>query len=316
MLDRLDPIARESDAFGVHAARVRALEEKCPTDEEVRLARGKFLRGLDLPLDVLVPRASLRNDSRVRRCHVWGGPIPTGAFARVGAGVYVAAPEFVFVQFARVLTVPQLVRLGFEQCGGYATSLCGTSAASRCLPATTSSAIARFAGRIDGAPGVGKARRAARCVADRSGSPMETVLVCLLCLPRTMGGYGLPFPAMNKRIDVPAGQRAMLGRSWLACDAYWPERNYAIEYDGRLYHRGAANVARDYVRSNSLALLGISTTLCTARDIFDETRFDHLAHQVARGLGVRLRKRDLGPAWRVRCSALRASLLDGACKGP
>ena len=133
-------------------------------------------------------------------------------------------------------------------------------------------------------------------------------MVMLLTLPRTVGGYGLPVPAMNERIDVPIEARRFVGRFWVACDARWPS-GLALEYDGREHHRGRSNVVRDYGRANDLAALGIPVRTCTIEMMRDWGQFDRLARQVARDIGVRLRARDLEGNWRDKNRKLRKLLI-------
>ncbi len=52
----------------------------------------------------------------------------------------------------------------------------------------------------------------------------------LLCLPYSLGGYGLPHPTMNAEMPLPKNVAAT-GRSSLRCDLYWPAVRLDVEYD-------------------------------------------------------------------------------------
>lgn len=261
------------------------------------------------PIDLLVPEGAARRNTLARVCHVWSGPVPYGAFVPLGKGMYLSTPEFLFVQLAAQLDMPRLMLLGFELCGFYATERGGCPSQKRCQPLTSPDRLRGFVEGIDGARGVKRARRSVRFAVGGSGSPMESAMVALACMPRAYGGYGLPLPQMNPRIDVPLPQRELLGRTWVACDAFWPAARFALEYDGREDHEGSANVARDHARANDLMTLGIAVETVDAATLYDLHRFDKVVRKAAKRIGYRLDTRGFGTAWHRKRSELRADIL-------
>lgn len=309
LLDELEALPRNSERLGMRPARVRSLEEEPPDDAVLRGLLKSALHGMGRPVHVLVSCADRRRWNDIVRCHVWTAPVPPGAFVRIGTRLFVATPEFVFLQKSLRLSRIELVRYGYGLCGGYAIAPAGFEDSSRCLPLTTVDMLRRFLSKVEGGThGLRSSLWAARHIAGRSGSPMESVMVMLLTLPRTIGGYGLPLPSMNERVDVPPEARHLVGRPWVACDARWPS-GLALEYDGKEHHRGRANVVRDYGRANDLAALGIPVRTCAIEMMRDWEEFDRLARQVARDIGVRLRGRDLGEGWRDANRKLRRLLI-------
>lgn len=261
------------------------------------------------PVDLLVPTPQNRRKSSLRTCHIWGSPMPSASFVPLIGGVHLAMPEFVFLQLAPRLSLPRLIMLGFEACGFYGAPRPGCLATDRCMPLTSVGRLQRFVDTAGGAYGVKRARSALRFVLDGSASIMESAMVVLACLPRSHGGYGLPLPTMNPRIDVPATKRELLGRSWVTCDAFWPEARFALEYDGRRDHTGNDNLMRDYARASDLVALGIATDTITKETLFNTHQFDKTVRKVAKSIGYKLNARDFGTTWHRKREELRDDII-------
>lgn len=301
------PVTRDAVWLDMRPVRLWALPDRLPSDRLIRLLLEDELRGFRQPVELLVSSAKARGRSALKTCRVWGGPVAAGTCVRVGARLYVSTPEFLALQMARTLSLAELLAFLYELCGFYAVRHWGYDAAIRCRPASSEKLLRSFVGRMDGAPGVKGLRRALRFVRDGSGSPMETVMVLLLCLPHKLGGYGIPFPAMNGAVDIPEDLQGALGGRQFFCDAYWRDRRFALEYDGRLYHEGSERVHRDYVRANGLRALGVGTEVVTMAEVGNVVAFDAVARRVARALGVQLRGLDC--LWEERRRNLRGELL-------
>lgn len=163
---------------------------------------------------------------------------------------------------------------------------------------TSTKALNGFSAKMKGINGQVKACRALRFIADGSASPMETILVMLLTLPHKLGGYGLPMPELNKRIDIrrdaaynfhdpKSVQRT--DKSCYKCDLYWPEVDLAVEYDSDSYHTGSERIAGDAKKRLDLHTLGIEVLTTTRGQIQSVTEFDRLAKAIAKKLEKRLR---------------------------
>ncbi|MCQ4846464.1 hypothetical protein [Gordonibacter pamelaeae] len=302
-MDHLDIACAEAGAFaGSRAEAPRACK---PFAGEVRRLREGVLAFASEPLHLLVPHKNAVNPLKSTRCHVRSAPLPCGSFVRVGDDLLLGSPELCFAQMAASLPFVSLVKLGTELCSLYTLQPNGSAGYERVLPPTTPRALEAYLGRCAGMRGLADARKAARLVAASSGSPMETALALILGLPLRLGGYGLPRPILNHRIDaLQSGPNAMERRYYL-CDLYWPEARVALEYDSDLEHTGPSRIANDARRRNDLTSLSVTTITATRDQVMDGRGLDRLAHQVARALGARIRS-ERGWSTRARGELFRS----------
>ena len=206
------------------------------TADEGEIAAALQSCGVDLalPLHVLVPRTEKRPANAFVRRHS-ATELPGGALVRIGAGLFVASPELCLLQLSLSMPLVDVVKTGYELCGSYTVHR-GTLY--RCAPATTPRRLAAFVERSAGANGVKRLRRALAYILPNSASPAETILSMALSLPYRLGGYSLPAPQLNVRIDPGAKARRLVSQSYYVCDLYWQESGIGIP------HRGAQNSQR------------------------------------------------------------------------
>ncbi len=136
---------------------------------------------------------------------------------------------------------------------------------------------------------------------------METVIVLLLCLPPRLGGYGLPMPLLNHRVDVGRNRRKTSSNKYYVCDAFWREAWLDVEYDSDLAHTGPLRIAKDAKRRNGLASLGVTVITVTKEQAFNCDEMDRIAHAVAKKLRWRLHVG--GSEWVKARAGLRRELL-------
>ena len=245
--------------------------------------------GCTLPLSVLVGNACARTSTSAIASRYVGGKLPDNSFADAGKGFLVSTPEFIFVQMATRIGLAELIRLGFELCGTYAENGKPASGARCMAPLTSSVKLRAF---LEGAPevyGKKKAARALRYVLDGSASPRETVLAILLSLPYRLGGFGLDGLLLNYRIDTGRRSQSMADRRYCVCDLYWPESKIAVEYDSDQWHTGAARIASDAKRRNTLLAQGIRVVGVTRAQLDDVEELRKVARLLAKMMGRRLR---------------------------
>lgn len=288
------------------ASRVCRLGSAPPSPGDVRRARS-LLPAEDGPLQVLVPEARCRRRLPEARLRVWGGAIPPGSFRSMADDVLVSSPEFCFLQMASDIPLIPLIWLGCELCASYAVNPCDPADIPERRPPTSAARIARFLDRMPGAPGIARARRAARYVFDGAASPMEIAAAMTLCLPCSLGGFGLPHPQLNRRIDIGAQGVSVTGSRFFRCDLYWPEKKVALEYDSSDHHLRSDEVAADSARRNALAFLGITVVTMTTRHLYSPREVERIARVLARQIGFAPRPRmaDYG----ARQRALRQTIL-------
>lgn len=253
----------------------------------VPFADDAALHDIDFPwaaedmLDVLVPNGDARRRSRQLRCHVWGEEPPQGSFLLLGPHVLVSSPEFMLLQMAHELDVVQLVRLGCELCGTYTLDPSVESGISSRQPLSTPDDLIKFSSLAGSSPGRRKAEMALRHILANSASPRETDLAMLLCLPKRLGGYGLPHPEINPWIKTGGGTSGLR-----AADLFWRDALLDVEYDSTYFHAGDRQLARDSARRAELRESGIDVLTVTNAQIHDMRELDRVARLIRTALGL------------------------------
>lgn len=287
------------------ARRVLASKERPALSEGNRRPAGCML-----PLCALVGDPSARTRTPSVQSRFWV-VFPERSFVDAGNGFLVSTPEFCFLQMANQESLARLVLLRFELCGTYALAV-GAQARRREKPLTTVAKLRAFVEGAQNAQGRKKALRALRYVLDRSASPMESVLAMLLSLPYSLGGYGLPEPQLNYRVDMPHSFRKLADRSYCECDLCWPKESLAVEYDSRLHHTDLDKQESDARRRGTLIARGYTVISVYHNQVMDSGSFNRLAHQLAKRLGKRLRYVD--PDFTRAHLALRGELFEALGK--
>jgi len=212
----------------------------------------------------------------------------------------------------------KLIELGIELCGTY--SLPGDAidtvleTAEKTLynlpPLTDRKKMSAFLAHMKGGRGQRQALWALKYIVDKSASPMETILVMLLALPYKHGGYGLPMPELNRRIDLGKLVKKSSSKEFLRCDLYWEDAGLIVEYDSDLYHSGPKQIAEDAKRRNALTSTGVRIITVTNQQIHNAIEFDKVARLISANMGRRLNIRNKGfvKARRELRSSLHLSL--------
>lgn len=289
-LSRLEITYREALAFcKIDGKKIRDQGAARSSSQEIESLRQGLLASVSTPLHVLVPEAGMRGSAKGVFYHTCSANLAAGSFVRINDRIFITSPELTFIQMARLLPFHELIKFGYELCSTYAISTDGTTSYGRELPTTTVRAIKMYAENASGLPGAITARKALRHVANASGSPMETMLAMMLCLPVRLGGFGLPLPQMNYRINAQHNKKFSTGKRYYLCDLYWPDARLCIEYDSDLEHTGAKRIAQDAQRRNDLANQGITVIVATRQQVTNAKRLEQLARQAAKHLKKRIR---------------------------
>ena len=241
-------------------------------------------------IHLLVSSASLKRNLGSTCFHVWQQEVTTGMFIELEPDVYIVSPEFLVLQVAGMMNVPLLAELGMELCGRYEVAPYYRMERRRPRPLTSPAKIERFLDAHTRDYGARKAKQALVHVLANSWSSMETKVCLLLCLPRTMGGYGIRQPLMNDSITLPTYAQVVDGRSKLYIDMHWPDEGFAVEYDGEDSHFNATGIIRDNRRLTALSVIGIDVMVLTYADVFYYDAMDNVAKKIARRLGIKQRK--------------------------
>ena len=294
------------------APHAREFKATAPSRAEISRALAGSLVGMDSPLELVVPaKGRVRGPNTspdVLRRH-WGCALPSDAFVVIdaGAGIYASTPGFAFAQAAKHLSLVELMKLGYEVCGSYLVSSSVPAGFYPCGGVSTPERLRRTLQKVEGFDGRRKAMQAVRYVVAGSASPQETRLVLILCLPCRLGGFGLPFPAMNRAIAPRAADAPFTSQGSYVCDLYWEQAHLDVEYDSDQFHAGAEKLALDARRRSELALLGVQVISVTRRQLGSEHETEKVARAIARVLGVQIRTSRV-EGWRYRHQALRREL--------
>ena len=266
-------------------------------------------RYLERPLHLLVPPNVKRKSGVGMRYHVATRGITTGSLRSLGDGGFVVSPDYVLYELSRELGLLEAIQLGYELCGTYSRDREGRCVFGSHDPYVTRRSLARLSSQLGGAYGSRRFARVVPFVLENSCSPAETAVAMLLCLPPRHGGFGLPQPRMNYRIDPGARRVSEVGKGYYLCDLYWPEARVAVEYDSDLFHTGSERIAADAKRRTDLLALGVTVLTLTRRQLYDERLLASFAKILARELGCQVRIRCEGFEQRHR--VLRATVLGG-----
>lgn len=245
-------------------------------------------QALGRPWHILVDGDNSRSHTKGIERHIWSGPLPNGAFYRIGDDVYMSSPEFSIVMQSARLSPIDLVLLCCESCGRYVRDSSHPKGFYK-RPAITSLAkIGSFVEKLEGVKGAKKLRRAFRYAFDNSYSPMETAVALLASMPVRMGGYGLPKPKLNFRIDFTPEVARMVGKPYVRYDLYFKDCGVVVEYNSDDSHTGSDRISSDSKRNNAIGYLGERVMTVT----WDEVRLagacDGTMKQLAALLGRKL----------------------------
>lgn len=210
------------------------------------------------PVSILVScKANMRKSQNLSP-HIWSGKHPSRSFYKITQGLYVSTPEATFLQLGKESSLIQLITIGYELCGSYGLSAQSDSGFLRREPRSNPQLIERYLEKCDGIHGVKAAKRASSYIAKGSASPMESLLSMLLCLPPSLGGFGLPRPELNFPIETNEGGIVMR-----RCDLYWPDQRFALEYDSDTFHSDASKLHLDSSRRSTLEKAGVHVVSVT-----------------------------------------------------
>ncbi|MCH3943410.1 MAG: endonuclease domain-containing protein [Atopobiaceae bacterium] len=280
----LEAIRRATPLLGNEefASHVPSMEGAEPALEALGIAGGR--------LHVLVPGKGSRSRVAGVVSHLHSAPLPPGSFLRIDGGLFVAAPERVYLSLATRLNGFERMMLAYELCGTYAVSNRFASGFFERPQLTTVASLHSYLAGLKGERGARDSRASLAHVVGGAASPMETRVALSLCLGRSLGGYGLDGALLNHRLDVPASSRRMAERSFFSCDLYWPEARLDVEYDSREFHGERRRMEADADRREVLKSMGVEVVTLTWAMMASEEKLDWEAREIARLLGRTLRE--------------------------
>ena len=268
-------------------SRARTLAEAAPTHNSVERFKKLYPDLIRKNLDIILSRKD-RREVRDTVEHIYSKPLPDRSFYMLDEGIYVASPELCLMQLARKYTTAQTVKLSMEMCGSYAIDVFDEEGFGKRMPLTNAQKLKAYAARLYSPNSNGKGVQFLKWTVDNAASPRETALCMLLCMPPRFGGYGIPLPQLNKRIELSLKEQLAVGKRHFDCDLYWQGKRVGMEYDSARFHTASEKQEQDAVRRNMLQHKSIRMITATRLQVNQEGAFDELAHQVARALGKRM----------------------------
>ncbi|MBQ9042995.1 MAG: hypothetical protein IJ111_09320 [Eggerthellaceae bacterium] len=253
------------------------------------------------PIKLLVSKPGDRRANDAIAARYTGANLPSKSFVELRDGLFLASPELVFFRMASFVSVYQLAKIGTDLCARYYIDLRAETICTRVKLLTTLGRLDAFVDSIGSARGAAKARTALRWVLPNSGSPEETNMQLLLRLPLSRGGFNLPFSKMNYAV-LPGRLSGLANQASYSIDLANPHLKIGVEYDGAAYH---LDQSADKRRRNDLKALGWDIFPIDKSVLYDARATVNVADQLAKRMGVRLRKQS---SWEGKYLRLRSDL--------
>ena len=246
------------------------------------------LRVTELPLHVMVNSPSKCRTTNGLVTHLYEKPLPEGSFCRVDEGVFVASPELTLAQLAVELPRADVLEIALEFCSGYALDPDSERGFIERPALTSSRRLATVAKRLAGRRGAKRLAQILPYVVDDSASPMESIVLMLLCLPSKLGGYQLPLPKHNVEIPIPERIHSHTRRKKLVCDLYWERYRLDVECDSTKYHSSKEQLGVDSDRRIILDAMGFSYVGITRWQLEHADEFLNVVQAIKRAMGFRV----------------------------
>ena len=231
------------------------------------------LAHLTKPLQVAVWLRENRRYSALVQSHVLITQSGWYPCYRITPGVYCLAPEYVFLQMAKLLDEERLRFLGMELCGRYGID--GEAFLRR--QTCSSELLLAVAEKERGIHGRKRALAVAPLVLDGAASPMEIALALILSSTREEGGFGLPRPKLNQEIPVIGAAGELWDDNSITPDMLWETIKLVIEYDSTLHHSASKRIARDARRRDVLEELGYRVITVTTEQMGNYLELERIA---------------------------------------
>ncbi|WP_294421684.1 DUF559 domain-containing protein [uncultured Senegalimassilia sp.] len=269
---------------------VRSLQELQPHAVEIRDLAGRGLGCCSTPLHVLVPRAAMRRNHAGVRWHVHEGRLAGSSFSMLASGVFAVRPEFALLHVGQRNKLEALA-WAFELAGSYRVCRDDERGFVKADPLIARASLSRFARAHSDLFGSAALRRVGRYVLEGAASPMESALAMLLCLPASLGGFGLPAAELNARVDISVRSELSFMKRYYVADMCWRKQRVIVEYDSDAFHAGPGRIAEDAARRNALLHMGYDVVTVSRAQIMNRARCAETASVISRAIGHRLRIR-------------------------
>ena len=235
-----------------------------------------------------------RRSSHFHEVRAWTSPLPDGSLYDLGTGAYVSSPAFMFLQTAATHSLVETIAFGNELCGSYAFDPFHDRGIKSRRPLTTISTLERYISQAAECHGYRQAKRAIPYLIEKSASPMESADEMLMCLPYSLGGYGLRKPVMNHPVELSESAAHIARRSICYADICWPDSLIDVEHHGLHDHANNNAFTSDRARVNGLVEMGFEVIELTFEQVKDLRSFELIVLGIAKKLGKRIDRKKLG----------------------
>jgi hypothetical protein len=223
--------------------------------------------------------------------------LPEGGVIKVDH-IFVASPELVFLQLSSHISLHRLILLGLQ--------LCSFPPGCPDKAITTKNKLRKFIDKVPGHPGRQNSQRALKYIEDGSASLMESLAYMILCLPHTLGGYGLSGAVFNYKVQLKGEATQLLGQRYCFIDIFYKQEKVAVEYDSFSFHNNPTAQGRDAIRSEVLHKMGFEMMHLKTIQLYNLKACDDFVINLSRRLGRRIRFR--AKKYETMRSQLRALL--------
>ncbi|MDO4807523.1 MAG: hypothetical protein Q4A07_09760 [Coriobacteriales bacterium] len=186
------------------------------------------------PLHVLASSSAGRVRMSDVVTHLSSAELPAQSVLWLDEHANMVSPELLFVQMATMLSMPELVMLGYELCGVFtrwASDPVGGPVTLDVPPATTVEELREYMGSVTRVRGAKRAREALEYVSDNAASVPEAVLATMYSLPSGWCGYGMGPVELNRGVVVATEQEDGYTRKRYP-DIMFSFAPVGINYDG------------------------------------------------------------------------------------
>ena len=240
------------------------------------------------------PHLAVRSPSercRVLRCvsHIDRQLGNKGTVWGIAPKLATVSPAMCLAQFAGELPLAQLTELACALSGNYRFASKPEDVVTSAVPLTSLREMRAFLHAHQQIRGASKALRAIDLAIDHLGSPYETILYLFLCLPRKLGGYGLPKPVANQPIAPKSREAHLVAQHNFYPDLFWPDKQLIVEYDSFKHHSTPKKTEHDARRRNDLESIGYRVMIANRSIVSSAALFSQFADNVRRELGMRSR---------------------------
>ncbi len=139
--------------------------------------------------------------------------------------------------------------------------------------------------------GLKRARRLAPFIVEGAGSPLETNMVMIICLPPELGGEGWRIPYLNRRIALSPSAQLLSGSSFCVGDQVWPDSKLVLEENGKEYHADRDGFAEHSGRRAALESMGYIVQEITYAQMSHYEQLEAILLSIATQFGFSLQPR-------------------------